>query len=528
MSRREFAAAGRLLALSWRQNRLLLLLTILLPLVFAYGAASSNIAVLQTPAELQSYIAQSRSSPVTTSLLGPILADTMAGVTSWRIRFSAAMFAAIFSIVIVSKQTRKEEELGRLELLRSGAVGRKAALSAALLPVFVANLGGGVMLALGYAAAGFPLLGSLTAGLAMALVGCAFAALAAVAAQLTPSARTAGAIAYGSLGGLALLQVIGNLQPWLGGVFYFSPFSWATLARPFAGERFAVFGSALLFVGLATLVAFALAVRRDLGDGPLAAAKGRAAARPGLNNPLALAWRLQRGPLLGWMAGYALSGAVLGSLVLTIQAMFQNNSGFTDWVTRLGGSSTAFLVFAFYILAQVATAYAIISALQLRDEEVELRAEVMLANSTSRSRWAASHLLFAFAGSALVMTALGLGAGCTAGAVLQHGGLLTSVLLASLARVPAIWLVASLTVLLLGWLPRLTAGISWAVVGLLIVIEFLWELGLASDALFRLSPFSYVHPAHGTQPAAILGLLLAAALLTALGLVGLRRREIGH
>ena len=55
---------------------------------------------------------------------------------------------------------------------------------------------------------------------------------------------------------------------------------------------------------LVTLAAAAyLSTRRDLGAGLLASRLGPATASPGLRTPLALAWRLHRGLLIGWIAG---------------------------------------------------------------------------------------------------------------------------------------------------------------------------------------------------------------------------------
>src|SRR4030095_8852820 len=79
-------------------------------------------------------------------------------------------------------------------------VGRHAPLAAALLMTFGADLVLGALLAAGMVGVGLPTTGSLASGLSMAAAGWAFAAVAAVAAQLTESAGGARGIALGTLG----------------------------------------------------------------------------------------------------------------------------------------------------------------------------------------------------------------------------------------------------------------------------------------------------------------------------------------
>lgn len=528
MKNNEFTATGKLLMHNLRQNKVLFGLLILLPLLVAYGTAVSNIKILGTPDALQQYIVESAASPASIGMLGPIFSATVAGVTIWRVRVSTAMFAAIFSIIIVVKHTRREEETGRLELLRAGAVGRKASLTAAMLKVYGANIIGGMLMTAGFAAAGFPFFGSLAAGLATALCGCCFAALAAAAAQLAASSRTAYAVSFVLLGLSMVFQTIGNFQIDPGAVFYLSPFSWGVLVRPLAGERFGVFVFALLYIALITAAAYELASKRDLGAGLIPDRSGRAEAKPGFNNPFALAWRLQRGMLLGWAAAYAVVGAVIGSLVVTVGAMFEGIGELSGWIAVIGGPGNAFLYILTYILAQISSAYAITAVLHLRAEEAELRAEPVLTGPVSRAKWAAGHLLFVFFGSAAIVAAMGLGAGITSAAVTGDGGSLMRVFLLCIAKIPAVWVVASLAVFLYGFVPKLSAGISWCIVGLFIVLEFLWELGIIGMGVFRLSPFSYVYPTNGIALVPIIVLTLISAVLTAAGTAGLRRREIGR
>ncbi|MBU4440427.1 MAG: hypothetical protein KJ779_12730 [Firmicutes bacterium] len=502
----NYTATGKLLRSYLRSGKVLTILLILLPLLFAYAAAASNLVVLQTPEQLATYIAENQGN----AMLGLIAANTIAAATIWRIRLSTAIIISIFSIILVINNTRKDEDQGRLELLRAGSVGRKAPLTAVLIKVFVANLLGGLAMGVGFMAAGFPASGSLVAGLATALCGCAFAAIAAIGAQLAPNARLARGLSFGAVAfffvGQMVANVMGNQT-----LLLFTPFGWCAAARPYAGENYLLFGFAVIAIVALTLIADQLNDRRDLGGSYFRERRGRLAARKSFNNPLTLAWRQQRGMLLVWVAAYLVMGLIIASLVPSINKMLAGTTFLPELSALLGGAGNAFLAILEYILTQVITAYVIITILRIREEETMNRTEMILSNPVSRIRYAGGHLVIAFAGSALAIAIFGWCIGDFTG---------------SIARIPAVWLVAAVTVLLLGLAPRAAAPVSWGIFGALLLLEFLWEIRLVGNYIFALSPFAWVYPGVGVSLVPVMVMLLAAILLVTLGLVFFTRRDI--
>ena len=117
------------------------------------------------------------------------------------------------SLLTVVRHTRTEEETGRLELLGATVVGRYAPLTAALLTAAVANVSIVVLTVLFLAGTGLPTAGSVALALAIGLCGLVFAAVAAVAAQLTANARSANGIAAAVLGASFLLRALGDTGP---------------------------------------------------------------------------------------------------------------------------------------------------------------------------------------------------------------------------------------------------------------------------------------------------------------------------
>ena len=506
MKQNDYTATGNLLKIYLRNNKVITLLIILLPLLFAYAAAASNMAILQTPDQLSTYIRENQGN----LLLGTIASNSIAGATIWRIRLSTAMITSILSVILIINNTRKDEDQGRLELLRAGAVGPKASLTAVLIKVFCANLLGGLLMALGFIAAGFSAEGSWVAGLATSLCSCGFAAMAAIAAQVAPNARLARGLSFGALAFFFVWQILANVAGNTS-LLLWTPFGWCASARPFAGENVWLFTFAVPAITLLTAVAFRLYDRRDLGGSYLGERSGRVYARKSFNSPLALAWRQQRGMLFVWVAAYAVMGLIIASLVPKINTMLEGTAFLPGLSALLGGAGRGFLAILAYILTQVLTAYAIMAILRIREEESLTRTELVLSSAASRVQYAAGHLLIAFIGSAVAIALFGFCIGDFASCI---------------ARLPVVWLIASFTAFLYGFAPRAAAPVSWGVFGTLILMEFLWEIKVIGNNVFALSPFSWVYPGVTVSFPPIFTMLLMAAVLVGLGLVFFSSRDI--
>ena len=519
---------GALIRLILRRDRIILPLWILIVVLVPVGIAASAIGLYNTVEALQAYANEAMSTPASLALLGRVYSPTVGGVVAWRSGLQSAILIGIPALLLVIRHTRSEEEAGRRELLGGAVLGREAPLAAALSVVGGSCLVIGALIAAGLIALGLPAAGSVALGLSAASAGCFCAALGGVAAQLAESpgaARGLALLAY------CLLYVLRSPAD-LGGpaqLTWLSPFGWLRQTRAFAGEQWWVFALLLgLAVGLAA-AAFALSARRDLGAGLLALSVGPAAAAPTLSSPLALAWRLQKGPLLAWTAGFAAFGVALGAVAPSI-GKFVDVPQLQGWVTRMGAhdAGEAFLFMVTYILGQIAAAFAITAALRLRSEEVAGRADPVLATAVGRLRWAGSHLTFALLGPAAALLALGLPVAVLYSLSLGDlGQQLPRLLARTMAVLPAAWVMVGLAALLWGLVPRLADYVVWGALAVFLLLELFWELGQVSQAVFDLSPFAWVHWATPVSAAPLVGLTTVAAVLTAAGLAAFRRRDVG-
>lgn len=531
----EFVGTGALIRLILRRDRIALLIWIVLPILLALSTRSSFAQLYPTPALLRGFANEVTSNPAETALLGPIYTPTLAGVVVWRVSILSAILVGLANLFTVTRHTRTEEEAGRRELLGSTVVGRHAALLAVLLVTGVANLLIALLVAGGLSSAGFPVAGSFALGFSLATIGWTFAGIAAVTAQMTESAGAANGIASALFALFYLLRVVGDMgeQNGLSWLSWVSPLGWMRLIRPYADERWWIFALFIVLAVLLSALAYALAARRDLGAGLLPPRLGPATAAPGLHSPLALAWRLQRGMLFSWTVGFAMIGIVFGFVAKTVADQLSANPSVMNLLAHMGnnvGAGDGFFTLSLEIFGEVAAAYAILATLRLRSEEVSGRADPILANAVGRIRWAASHLVFAVLGPAVVLTMFGLTAGLTYGlSVGTVGTELPRVLAATLAYLPAAWVLSAITMVLFGLLPRFALVISWTVLGICLLIDFGGELQQVNQAVLNISPFTHIPKLLVTQASALplIGLVVIAAGFIVAGLAAFRQRAIG-
>ena len=526
------AGTGALARLALRRDRIFLAIWVY---ALAGSMASTTYSyrhLFNTPAEQAAQAHGIQTNPSFVVLSGPVFGHSLGALIVWKVGLFVFVLTALLGVFAVVRHTRADEEAGRLELVGSTAVGRYAALAAALAVTTGACLLIGLLIAVVQIAFGLPAAGSLALGAATALAGCLFAAVAGVCAQLTESARTARGMAISVLGAAYLLRAVGDPAARLSWLSWVSPLGWIERVQPYAGPHWwLLLVSAAVTVVLAAAAAL-LAGGRDLGAGLVPARPGRARAAGWLRGPLGLAWRLQRGGLAGWVLGVAASAVVLGAAAKGIGATLNSSPQVRADIVRMGGQAglvDAYLAIEFALLSVMAAAFGVATVLRLHADEAEGRAEAMLAGPVGRIRWAAAEVVWAMGGIALLMAVAGvcsgLGYGSRTGAIGTEVGRQFG---AALAQVPAAWVLAGLAVALVGLAPRVTVAAAWTVLAVVALVDLLGRsLGL-SQWLLDLTPFAHVPalPGGAFTATPLIWLTVVAAGLTAAGLAAFRRRDL--
>ncbi|MCP9209217.1 ABC transporter permease [Streptomyces sp. NEAU-Y11] len=533
-SSKDLAGTGTLLRLALRRDRIMMPVWVLCLGLTASSTVGRLKGAYDTPEARSDLVADMNGNGSTRALFGAAFDDSLGALTVWRVGAFLSVFAAIMSLLIVIRHTREEEETGRQEALSACMVGRRAGLTSALLAVGIANAAVTVLIAGSLAGQGGT--GALALGLAVGLSGMAFGGLAAVAAQLTENARLARGLTSAAVGVAFVLRMAGDAAEdgsrgsghvlvWL------SPLGWAEYARPFADERWWPLLLIAVLAAASTALAYSLAGRRDVGASFYATRPGPPAAGPSLNGVFGLGWRLHRGALLGWSAGFVFAGLIFGAISDGADDFLGDSDQTREIIQRMGGAqglNDAFLASMVGILGTILTVYTASAVLRLRSEETDQRAEPLLSNAVSRLRWAGSHLVIAYLGPVVVLAIGGLALGVGYGVAADDMGGVPRAVGATLAQAPALWVVTSAAVFLVGVVPKYTSA-AWAVVGWVVALGWMGPALKVSQSVMNTSPFSHLPklPGDDVTAAPFLWSLLLSVVLTAGGLVGLRRRDIG-
>jgi ABC-2 type transport system permease protein len=498
--------------------------------VLTLSSAASLPGLYPTQADIDEYATLFGDNPALVAFAGPGYGfdDPNIGVILVNeVQLFSMIAMALMAIFLLNRHTRAEEDAERADLVRSGTVGRDAPIAAAVIAVSATVLVISALCTVGFVALEYPTTGSVALGGSLAAVGLVFVGVATVTAQLASSSRSALGLASTVLGVSFVLRAAGDIGD--NALRWLSPIGWAQGVRAYADERWWLLGLCVVVAVMLVFAGFWLSAHRDLGSGILPTRLGPPDARGVLTRPGGLALRLQRGALIGWVVGLLLTGVVYGSLGDDVATMIEDNPAFEEFLAQVPDAdlTASFFATSVQMLGLLAAGFAVSSALRLRTEESQGRAEPLLATPTPRTRWAASHLVISVLGSVLVVGAGGFGLGAAYAVVIGDGSQVMRMLGASLAAVPAVLVLAGLAVALFGLVPRY-AQAAWAGLAISAVVTFFGQVLQLPDWTMGISPFHHIPPvpAESLTLAPVVALLSVAAALGAIGLVAFRRRDL--
>ena len=499
--------------------------------VLVVGIASSWDRLYPTVESRRELAATLALSPSLTAILGPLFNPIgTGGLTAWRSVAGYVLILALVQSFVVVRHTRADEQSGLTELTGSGAVGSGARASAAFVVAMTYGIVFAVFAALALTGLGLGLGGSVA--LTGAIVGASgvFTGVAVIAAQAAHSSRGANGIS-GAVVALAFaISAIANSST-DSPLIWLSPFGWAEQVRSFADERWWLIALSFGLSILLTYIGVMISSRRDVGSSLIPPRLGRAQAHSYLSTPIGLAWRVDRTWLMWWMIGAAFLGIVEGLILNSSLDALSSNPALRKLIEQLGGSSNlaaAFIVLMIGIFALAACGFAISTIGRLGQAETSGQAELELSAPLTRTRWAAGHILMAYLGSALIVVTGSAGIGLVYGSSIHDiPTSLGHALGAGLITIPAVWLVAGVASLTLGYRPR-WFYFGWVVLGWCVIAGWFGAVLGLPDWLLKTSPFGHLPMWPGTPmswPPVVVLTLISTVLLVAAAR-GLIRRNI--
>ena len=371
----DLVGTGSLTHLIARRDRVRIVVWVLAIAGLVYITAASTIGLYPTQADLDKAAEAARDNPAALAFNGPDVAlDTLGGQVAFQIGAVGLTLVGLMSLLMVSRLTRGEEDSGRLELVRSMPVGRRAPIAAAVWVVAAMNIAVGALTAVSLIVLDLPTMGSLVLGASFTALGFFFVGVTLVAAQITENPRVASGIAGGVLG---LSFVLPRVSV-----------TWAT-ARSRGSRRSASRRSRVPMAatcgGRSCSLSRSLPVSRWWPPGsPLAGTSapdssrrgpGPATASPAMGSPIGLAVRLQRGIVWWWGVAVFLAGVAYGSIADSIEDFIADSEALEDIVARVGADSVvdAYLATTMLILALIAAGCGLQAVQRLRSEESDRR-----------------------------------------------------------------------------------------------------------------------------------------------------------
>lgn len=526
-----YAGTATLLRLGLRRDRVMATFGVLAPAIVMAGSAKATYDLYPPGTPDLTALAAIFATPAARALYGaPADATSIDALSVVKSQVSSVVILLIVLVAVVRRHTRGDEESGRLELVGAGAVGRRAPLTAAVLEATGLLLVSVLATVLGLVGAGLDGVGSVAFGLDWVGLGLATIGITAVAAQLAASNRTVGVIVAATLGGAYLLRAVADVGTGLGWLRWLTPFGWNEEVSAYGHNRMFVVLVPLAFAVAALALAYGLQDRRDLGAGLLPERPGPAHAAAGLDSPLALAWRLQRGTFVAWLVGTLVMGVVVGSMGTSATDMLSSPAT-ADLFRKMGVTSDT-LVNTFFaafikIMSVYAAAFGVLSLLRLHTEEDAGRLEPVLATATSRTRVLGAAATIALVGTVVLSLAGGVALGVAGAISLHQWSLIGSLAGAALASTPAALVVVAVAALLIGWAPRWALA-AWAVFAAAFFVADFGRLVGLPNAVVGLSPWDHVPslPGGALDLGPLLLLLLVGVVFVVVADVGFRRRDI--
>ena len=446
---------GAMIRLVLRRNRVRLAVWWLAIVGLFYYVLAYYKTIFTTQAALDDFATISNTPGIKAITGLAAAANTMGGAVWTKIWMTCALSLAFGIVFLVTRNGRADEEVGRTELLRSRVLGLHAYSVATWLILAGLSLAVGLGVAAVSAAggldpAGAGITGSLVTGASMTGVGLVGLGVGALAGQLASTSRGANALGSAALGVFYVLRMAGDLGD--GKLTWASPIGWAQQMQPWGANRWWPLGSIVLLTAVLLAVAARLESHRDFGAGILPERSGRSSAPVRFRQPLGLALRLQRGPIIGWTITMILGALMLGSVVESFTDLLSDASGAI--AEKYGASVDSLLSLLVVMLALITTVFAIQTTVSMRSDEASGIIEPQLAGAISRTRWVLQRLIVPAVGAAALLLIGGGLMGATYGSVIGDSSQTGRLAGAALAYWPAVMVFVGLGVALFGWLPR--------------------------------------------------------------------------
>jgi ABC-2 type transport system permease protein len=475
------------------------------------------------------------SNPAMIAMLGPYYGATNyvnhGAVYAAEMLILVALTVATMNILLVTKHTRKDEEEGRLEVIRSLPVGKTTVLFSTLSVYVIVNILIGLFVGVALILTGdasFGWNGSLLYGAALTVTGIYFAAVTGLFAQLNQTSRGTSGYAFGFLGIMYLIRAIGDINS--EALSLISPLGLISRTKTYVSNTWWPILIVLIEAIIIAYIATRLNALRDLNASFIPVKPGRKKASKLLLSPLGLAFKNQKSAIIAWAIGVMVLGMSYGSVLGDIETFISGNELYEKMLSVVGGTASfvdRFMVMLLAVIAMVGAIPVIQMMNKLRYEEKHNHLEHLLGRAVSRRQLIMNYVTLSVIVSMIMSFSGTLGLYMAGAQVVESPLVFGDMLMASFAYLPAIWVFVALSVLLLGFIPN-ALKLIWLYLGFAFISVYLGGiLGLPEWAV-KLTPFGYVQkiPVESYNVVSSIILVIISLVLIYVGNAKYRLRDL--
>ncbi|MGU9993905.1 ABC transporter permease [Ligilactobacillus salivarius] len=468
--KRRFTHTFMLLIFQLRQKWLWLCLWLIGVTAFASGYVSAFEKIAEDQGKVGLFITM--KNPAMAAIVG-LLPVKFASQYSVGVMYGHEMtlFIAVITMIIAGSfmidQTRKMEENGQLEILKSLHIGSQASSMATNLLVLLHTvltiiLVSGILVS--YNVSSIDLKGSLYFACSLGLASLLGASIAYLCAQIFATSSQARGIFFSIVGILYVLRAGTDVSNLI--LSKFNPLAWTYLGHPFyQNDWYYLIGLFLL-----TLVVFSIGLvlesSRDLGSSTITSKKGKIKASKWLATPLGFFFYLNRSTIISWLLADGVIALMYGSIYGDIDTFVSSNK----LISQMFANDSATLINSFTALIMVVTtAISLVMPLvvvhKVQSETNKERLGYLLVQRVSRLKVYYSSLILAlfFGTLAILINGFCLGIAAVSSMQANNGKFITTCIQAALNQWPLVCLFVGLMLLSLS----LPIFVSWLVCGLL-------------------------------------------------------------
>jgi len=240
--------------------------------------------------------------------------------------------------------------------------------------------------------------------------------------------------------------------------------------------------------------------------------------------------RLSRSVALGWIAGLAVLGLVMGVVAQSASKAF--SSKFDQKFFHVGvqhGGAESYLGIAFIVAAALIAFAAAGQITSARNDEADGSLDNLLVQPVARARWLGDRL--ALSATIIVLAGAATGIAAWIGARTQHTDVAFGALLQAGFNVaaPALF-VLGIGALVYGLLPRLVSPVLYGLVVWSFVVEIIGPSIKANHWILDTAILSHIAPAPAADPnwTAVAWLIALGLAAAAVGALAFNRRDLAN